>query len=352
MAQGYVVDEQEADAVQGKDSLEYLEYLRRHFDEPFYVEQLESLDGLPSNLIFHYLNLGAQRRLSPTPFFDPIYYLEQQPDAEDEADLLFHYMSHGMAAGLKPHRLLEPGVELDDASINAMNAAAIPAPGRECLRDYCGRIVRASAIELPATRYAGQSAADLVALFDLPYYSEQLIGAGLDVPAFRRMTHYMEDGWRLGLDPNPLFRSTFYLDINEDVALSGVNPLLHYVLFGWREQRLMHPLFHGADTIWANKRNPLVVYFQLPASERPVLSPAFSSRFYQAMHSQIDWAVEDPLVHYLRTGWKEGAMPHPAFDPVFYKASLMGAAAERMSPLEHYAMQPAPHPKNIRVVRQ
>jgi len=33
------------------------------------------------------------------------------------------------------------------------------------------------------------------------------------------------------------FDNDFYLSMNPDVALSGVNPLMHYLQLGWREGR-------------------------------------------------------------------------------------------------------------------
>lgn len=39
--------------------------------------------------------------------------------------------------------------------------------------------------------------------------------------------HYIERGWRQGLDPNPDFSSDAYLRARPDVARKGVNPLLH-----------------------------------------------------------------------------------------------------------------------------
>ena len=44
-----------------------------------------------------------------------------------------------------------------------------------------------------------------------------------------------------GRDPNPLFDTSFYLEKNPDVAQAGVNPLLHYSEYSWREGRDPHP---------------------------------------------------------------------------------------------------------------
>jgi hypothetical protein len=49
--------------------------------------------------------------------------------------------------------------------------------------------------------------------------------------------HYMQEGWRVGLNPNPYFDTEHYLASNPDVASAGVIPLLHYALTGAAERR-------------------------------------------------------------------------------------------------------------------
>lgn len=64
-------------------------------------------------------------------------------------------------------------------------------------------------------------------------------------PAFYRKTygvadaatHYLLEGASLGFDPGPFFSTRQYLDRNPDVAVSGMNALAHYELFGRPEGR-------------------------------------------------------------------------------------------------------------------
>jgi hypothetical protein len=49
--------------------------------------------------------------------------------------------------------------------------------------------------------------------------------------------HYVQDGWRNGLNPNSEFDTTFYLAENPDVAADGVNPFYHYLMLGKAEGR-------------------------------------------------------------------------------------------------------------------
>lgn len=50
--------------------------------------------------------------------------------------------------------------------------------------------------------------------------------------------HYLEYGAKEGRDPTSYFNTLKYLSDNPDVAASGMNPLLHFVLYGAREGRL------------------------------------------------------------------------------------------------------------------
>jgi GT2 family glycosyltransferase len=78
--------------------------------------------------------------------------------------------------------------------------------------------------------------------FDREYYRAQLrepVGAdGL-------ARHYVEIGWRERLNPGARFDTASYLAVNHDVRASGMNPLVHYILYGRTEGR--SPLGAGVE---------------------------------------------------------------------------------------------------------
>jgi hypothetical protein len=53
--------------------------------------------------------------------------------------------------------------------------------------------------------------------------------------------HYLERGAREGRNPHPLFSTKFYEEQNPDVVVSGMNPLVHYILYGQKEGRIPNP---------------------------------------------------------------------------------------------------------------
>lgn len=49
--------------------------------------------------------------------------------------------------------------------------------------------------------------------------------------------HYLQIGWRDGFNPSEQFSSNEYLELNNDIANIGMNPLLHYEKYGKKERR-------------------------------------------------------------------------------------------------------------------
>jgi glycosyltransferase involved in cell wall biosynthesis len=154
-----------------------------------------------------------------------------------------------------------------------------------------------------------------------PGYYRQRYGVDTEYP--EPLEHYLKVGKGVGNQPHPLldadtpldirsgisdhatrmFDASFYLNTYPDVAEAGVDPLLHYLTWGWREKRTPHPLFDVAFYI-----------SQLEATENPT----------------------DLFLHYLTEGWQRGLSPHPIFDPAYYR-TFQGDDEGKISPLEHYA---------------
>lgn len=50
--------------------------------------------------------------------------------------------------------------------------------------------------------------------------------------------HFVNHGWKQGLSPSPAFDTLYYLMKNDDVRLSQINPLYHFLTHGQSERRL------------------------------------------------------------------------------------------------------------------
>jgi hypothetical protein len=128
---------------------------------------------------------------------------------------------------------------------------------------------------------------------------------------------YLTRGASEGLDPHPLFDTTFYLEQNPDVAAAGINPLAHFVVSGARGGRNPHPLFDTTFYVEQNPDvaaagvNPLLHYLAVGASEGRDPHPQFDSSFYLDSDPDVSAAGENPLVHFVLWGKNEGRMPRP-----------------------------------------
>lgn len=101
-----------------------------------------------------------------------------------------------------------------------------------------------------------------------------------------------------------LFYFTFYLKENPDVAMSGMNPLFHYILWGCKGGCAPNPLF---DSEWYLRTYPDVINMG-----------------------------SNPLFHYIKHGEKEGRDPGPRFSTNRYLKRNPDIRETGMSPLLHY----------------
>ncbi len=102
-----------------------------------------------------------------------------------------------------------------------------------------------------------------------------------------------------------VFDSAFYLARNPDVASAGLDPLIHYVRHGVKEDRKPHRLF----------------------------DPGYYRQSCRTIHVPIPDG-ENPLVHFLRR--RVPANPHPLFNCAAWLAANPDAAADGLNPLVHY----------------
>ena len=98
-----------------------------------------------------------------------------------------------------------------------------------------------------------------------------------------------------------VFDPAYYVRGRDDSDAAISNPLLHYVLIGWRRGRQPHILFD-------------VEYYR----------------------SQKSCSDTDPLLDYLRFGDAEGLNPHPLIDVSYYKNAALDGVHRETSALEHY----------------
>lgn len=130
-----------------------------------------------------YFALAAEARPALTPFFDPAFYREANPDvAGARLDPYLHFLSHGLAEGRSPHPLIDVGFIRQQLAHEGADAA------------------------LDANRLAGLLRGNTIS-------------------------------------PHPLFDVGYYLDRYPDVADSGTSAVLHFITHGAEEGRTPHSGF-------------------------------------------------------------------------------------------------------------
>ncbi len=187
--------------------------------------------------------------------------------------------------------------------------------------------------------------------FDATWY----LAHNPDVAAARLdpLRHYLDYGWKEGRDPNAYFSTAWYLNQNPDVAAAGVNPLQHYADHGWREGRDPGPGFSTSAYLLANPDvraagiDPLQHFLlhgraegraPVPVAPRPVgpQDPLVDRAWYLAQHPDVAASGEDASAHYHRVGWTLGFNPDAFFDTTYYLRANPDVAAAGLDPLAQF----------------
>ncbi len=173
-------------------------------------------------------------------------------------------------------------------------------------------------------------------LFDGAWYLRHY--ADLLSPDTDPVRHYLWVGAEMGLDPHPLFSSTWYR--SKLTVETAVNPLIHYISRHGRGTPDPHPLF---DTDYYLKQRqgriapgmtPLEDFLVSDKAERVTPNPVFTATLYAEEYLESFDTPPNALVHYAAEGEKAGFWPHPLFDPVWYRHEHSGSA--RWGAFAHY----------------
>jgi glycosyltransferase involved in cell wall biosynthesis/SAM-dependent methyltransferase/uncharacterized protein YbaR (Trm112 family) len=209
-----------------------------------------------------------------------------------------------------------------------------------------------------------KAAAELIrssGYFDPDWYVRQNAG-GLKVEG-DVVLHYLRYGRRFGFEPGPHFSAHRYRERYGDVAAADVDPLLHYLLNGRLENRIVDPqpchndsigpapvggagAGHGvtsdsfakfapaATSIAKSRRKPNSRTLRADA-ELIRQSGLFDETWYLANHLGGS-GPSDSIVHYLTDGAQAGFEPGPGFSGRRYLAANPDVDKERINPLVHY----------------
>lgn len=314
------------------------------FDESWYKARYgidQACDALE-----HYLGVGYKLGFNPSPKFDGNEYLSKYPSVKKAAlNPLIHYLKYGFSENKEifttsDYLLLNSDLFDEDwyrkrYGINQSTDAVghyldqgwtvgfNPSPrfdGNEYLKAYpdlqnakINPLVHYLRFGYNENRIISATNDDLIRsseLFDEVWYHKAY---KLD-QAVDAVGHYLDQGWLIGCNPSPLFDSNKYLEQNPDVRESNINPLIHYLKFGYNENRA---IFTTDDYLYLIRK-----------------SEFFDENWYHQTY-KLDASIE-AADHYLETGWLLGFNPSPLFDGNEYLKFNPDVKAVNLNPLLHY----------------
>jgi len=274
------VDSNNRSSHQRKFSLPDLMLVKRLglFDAEWYAAQDEHIPV--GGAWAHFKRYGANEGRDPHPLFNGSWFAMRYPDKATKVPPLLAYIRSNDIDRLSPHPLF-------DVDYYLATNPDVAADGMGPLKHY-----------IKYGQAEGRSPSPLI----LPSWIERKWSGKFPQPFSLR--EYLLDSnlWRLST--HPLFDAVYYLDTNPDLHGKNLVPLVHYLVFGWREGRSPHPCFNND---WYLQRNPDVLQARV-----------------------------NPLVHYVRYGAAEDRDPNPLFDTRFYLEANPDVATSGMNPFAHF----------------
>jgi O-antigen biosynthesis protein len=208
---------------------------------------------------------------------------------------------------------------------------------------YASRIGKSglTSIELLTDYFKQKGTIDPHPLFDSNYYRRMM---GLS-DGVNPLLHYLENApARVAkgapVSPTPFFVPDFYLRQNKDVAEAGMDPFLHYLIWGYAELRQPSPYFSPRwyvsryPDVESVKLEPLTHFITVGIGEGRSPHHLIDIAYYLLCAPDVAKANLDPYRHFVEYGDRENRSPHPVFDPQFYRAN--GVDIGSVPPFAHY----------------
>ena len=285
------------------------------FDSSFYLEANPDVEIEGLNPLTHWLKTGAKAGFDPHPLFNLTYYRKQEGHEVDPPGSLKHYQQIGWKAELSPHPLIDPRhLKNQLATIDERNIFEQFLNSRDLnLNPHC--------------------------LFSTKYYVGQNENK-ISTPS-GALIDYCQRGWRLGLNPYPLFDVSHYA-----LYFCESEPIAHYLEHGFRESINPHPLFDSKFYILQRPAlrdgymSPLEHYVTRGLNYGVSPHKQFDTAFYEQCEPASIKDIKIPaLVRYLSNAYIQNLDPNPNFDTDYYCENNPGLRESGINPLVHFLAQ-------------
>lgn len=329
------------DEVAGSGLLDEAWYLRTHADVA--AAGLSPLD--------HFVHHGMREHRAPNRYFDLARYARENTDiTATELEPFLHYLRHGDLEGRKPHPLVDPawyrrayGLSATEHALShylrhrhsgtlapgpALVAVTLMAAwrGPDAIDRYLEKMDRIAPGTTPDPGIVRDSG-----LLDPNHYlinASDVHEAGMDP-----VLHYCLYGWKENRHPNVYFDPEWYIATNPDLSSRPMNPVVHYVLVG--EPAGRRPVVYF-DPVWYRATYDVpdgmtsLGHYLLHRRSR-IVSPnkLFDVGWYVARHGDTIGPNRDPFAHYLLAGVTGDIDPSPLFDVSAYRKRFLGRPSKR-----------------------
>ncbi|GHF18532.1 hypothetical protein GCM10017044_11320 [Kordiimonas sediminis] len=236
------------------------------FMPDWYLKTYPDVALLQEDPYEHYFNTGVDLGYKPNPYFDEKWYRKKAKLKTYSGLAINHYARKGWTKGLNPSPDFSVRLYLDSYK-------EVKDSGAEPLRHFLQYGQHQKYVAFPS-KFEGKHQLPLVRavqemvqknIFDAPWYSATQSG---EPGTFSQcINHFLAHGRKERLSPNPFFDTAFYQRSHWREIGPKELPVIHYMHKGYRL---------GYD----------------PA-------PKFPSETYMACFPDVDWAVEDPLSHFI-----------------------------------------------------
>ena len=234
------------------DSLKESEW----FDKKYYNEHYPNIKNSQMDPLLHYILFGFKEGKFPSKKFketyhtlnelkllDKKYYYKRYPNIKNsQMDPLLHYILIGDKEGKFPSEKFEEIYNslkdsgLFDESFYNKNCTDVTKWGLNPLLHYI--LFGYRECKFPSEKFEEfYNALKDSEFFDALYYSRKypnVMRSGVDP-----LIHYIIFGYREGKFPSFKFDGNYYLKVNKDVKKLDINPLVHYVLYGRDEEKII-----------------------------------------------------------------------------------------------------------------
>ena len=248
--------------------------------------------------------------------FDPVWYLEQNPDVEiNRVNPFIHYVYAGWMERRRPSRHFHADIckeifpGFDPEKENPVIFFLRASQEDESLMKVASRLCTLEE-DLPEIikKYP---------VFDAAWYLEKqpdVIGSGIDP-----LQHYLSQGFYEKRQPSPSFYPLLYKHICPYYDAYRQNPILHFALIGVDDPEVERDV-----------RNMRVLATQ---RSRILDSGWFDPEWYLKTHPSVHHYGHDPLTHFMTIGWRLGRKPFSSFDEGELASTFPSFAHGRVNPI-------------------